>query len=103
VLHVDMFAHNKSGIAYRDRNRSQRPLSITKRNPTSSRGCYQVVPVIIGMLGHPGGVSTSACATPAPGLQLLGQVWGKLQLHNAACIDDNSSSAQRGTRWSVTT
>jgi hypothetical protein len=43
MLHVDMFAHNKSGIAYRVRTGGQRPLLTTKRNPTSSRRCYQVV------------------------------------------------------------
>jgi hypothetical protein len=42
LLHVDMFAHNKSGIAQQDSNQSQRPLLISKGNPISSRGCYQV-------------------------------------------------------------
>jgi hypothetical protein len=46
VLHVDMFAHNKSDIAYRRIGLdSQRPLLITKGDPTSSRGCHQVVPI----------------------------------------------------------
>jgi hypothetical protein len=45
VLHVDMFAHNKSGIAYQDRN--QRPATVVnnmraphqQQHPTT---CYQV-------------------------------------------------------------
>jgi hypothetical protein len=44
-LHVDMCAHNKSGIAYQDRNRRPETVVNLKGNPASSRGCYQGVPV----------------------------------------------------------
>jgi hypothetical protein len=42
LSHVDMCAHNKSGVAYQDRN--QRPETAVNHNrgPISSRGCYQV-------------------------------------------------------------
>jgi hypothetical protein len=33
LLHVDMFAHNKSGIAYRDGNRRSKPVVNHKREP----------------------------------------------------------------------
>jgi hypothetical protein len=46
LLHVDMFAHNKSGIAYQDGNRRSETVVNTKGNPTSSQGCYQVVPIV---------------------------------------------------------
>jgi hypothetical protein len=36
LLHVDMFAHNKSGIAYRDRSRRSETAVDHKREPTSS-------------------------------------------------------------------
>jgi hypothetical protein len=45
LLHVDMFTHNKTGIATEIGADGQRPLLITKGNPISSRGCYQVVPI----------------------------------------------------------
>jgi hypothetical protein len=38
-LHVDVFAHDRSDTAYQDRDRQP------ERNPTSSRGCYQIVPI----------------------------------------------------------
>jgi hypothetical protein len=33
LLHVDMFAHNKSGIAYRDGNRRSKTVVNHKREP----------------------------------------------------------------------
>jgi hypothetical protein len=45
LLFVDMFLHNKSGIAYRDRNRRSETVVKHKREPTSSRGCYQVLTI----------------------------------------------------------
>jgi hypothetical protein len=33
LLHVDMFAHNKSGIAYQDRNRRPETVVNHKREP----------------------------------------------------------------------
>jgi hypothetical protein len=44
LLHVDMFAHNKSGIAYQNKNRRPETVVNYKGNPTSSRGCHQTVP-----------------------------------------------------------
>jgi hypothetical protein len=41
MLHVDMFAHNKSGIAYRDRSRQPESMFITRGNPTSSEAATQ--------------------------------------------------------------
>jgi hypothetical protein len=38
VVHVDMFAHNKSGVAYQDRNRQ--PETVGEGDPTSiACGC----------------------------------------------------------------
>jgi hypothetical protein len=43
-VHIDTFAHNKSGIAYQDKSQGQTPLIIEKRNPTGSQGCHQTLP-----------------------------------------------------------
>jgi hypothetical protein len=54
LLHVGRFAHNKSGIAYRDGNQRSETVVNHKRGPTSSRGCYQVVPLEPGVpIEHP--------------------------------------------------
>jgi hypothetical protein len=45
LLHIDMLIHNRSDIACRDRSRRPETVSITKENPTSSRGCYQAEPI----------------------------------------------------------
>jgi hypothetical protein len=41
VLHVDAFAHNKSGIAFQDKSRLLETVVDHKRTPAGSRGCHQ--------------------------------------------------------------
>jgi hypothetical protein len=59
-----MFAYNNSGIADQDRN--QRPETVVnhKRGPTSSRGCYQVVPVEHLVQARPASNSKCICCYP---------------------------------------
>jgi hypothetical protein len=45
LLHVDTFAHNKSDIAYQIKSRRPETVANYKRNPSSSRGCNQTVPI----------------------------------------------------------
>jgi hypothetical protein len=42
LLHVDMFAHNKSGIAYRDGNRRSKTVVNHKREPQFASSVWQV-------------------------------------------------------------
>jgi UDP-N-acetylglucosamine transferase subunit ALG13 len=53
LLHVDMFAHNKSGIAYHDRNRRSETVVNHKREPHQQPrllpSCTNCAPLVPGV------------------------------------------------------